>query len=590
MKKNPLINLHAWTKSARAIAGKHGLSVRFKPGGDTVKIEGLSVEIPVPDDRWTDKDFDNVLFAVDQYGSMWRYGDHAFKEYEELPPDKPIGWMLREFEQHRTMREASDEFKGSQEIMGVGVSNRLEDHVIPKMEGMDPKTAAIMEAGAEASAHWNKGYATGVGGMMPHVLKNDDGRAILEKLDDMDFNAALNGTESVADSLALAKRTFQQVWEEDPDEEEKNEREGESEGGDGEPEGGGTPLEGTNPNSGTDATAGEGKGKGKGKEAPVKGEKEVGEDSSEDDIDNTTGSGSYTITNPKGGSFTLENPERVKYYDFKKDPNGKPNSGNIANWMAHCGYTENANAAVFANRLRRMILVASQGFYTHGHRRGKLSTKNLYKLCVEHDMPGTDRMFKQKHQSDILDTCVEVLVDYSGSMCGDETVLTYEGTRLLTHAMQVLNVPCEINMFSTVLGGTHVMTVKHFDERINDDKLLDRCERAAHNMSGNNDSAAVLMCYDRVKRRPEKRKIYLVLSDGQPACGPACRNPGEALKHVVKGIQDEGIVEIMGLGVGPYSAVDYYYAQHVTVTNLEGMPTALIDLVGNKMLNTEGGS
>jgi cobalamin biosynthesis protein CobT len=410
--------------------------------------------------------------------------------------------------------------------------------------------------------------------MMKHVLKNEEGEEILKKLDSIKFDELLNNTESAEDSLALAKRVFELVWEEDADEQEKKERE--SGKGDGEGEGGGgTKLEGANPNSGTDATDGEGG-------APSDGEKGKTENPSGEDDDNLTNSGAYVITHPEGRSFTLESPDTLNHVDFKKDPEAKHNSGKIASW-AGGDLSGTANAAIFANKLRRLIMVRAQGTYTHGHRRGKLSTKNLYKLACEDDMPGEDRMFKRKHESDILDTCVEVVVDYSGSMCGEETVLTYEGTRLLCHALQVLGIPCEINMFSTIRHGTDVMTVKHFDERINDEKLLDRCERAAANMSGNNDSGAVLFCYDRVRQRPEKRKIMLVLSDGQPACG-IVDNPEEALQHVVKEIEASPDVEIMGLGVGPYAAVQYYYAQHVSVNDIEQMPTALIDLIANKML------
>ena len=52
-RSNPLIGLHSWTKSIKAIAGKHDLRVSFERGGDTVKIDGKSVSIPVPDNRWT---------------------------------------------------------------------------------------------------------------------------------------------------------------------------------------------------------------------------------------------------------------------------------------------------------------------------------------------------------------------------------------------------------------------------------------------------------------------------------------------------------------------------------------------------------
>ena len=156
---NPLLNVHGWTKLLKAIAGKHDLRVEFTTGTSKVVIEGNRVIVPVPDAKWKQADYDNVLYGVDSYGSMWRYGDKAFAEFAELPNDQPIGWMLREFEQHRTMREAGREFRGSKEIMSTGVGHRMEDDIIPNVGKMDPKAQAIIEAGAEASSHWNSGYA-----------------------------------------------------------------------------------------------------------------------------------------------------------------------------------------------------------------------------------------------------------------------------------------------------------------------------------------------------------------------------------------------------------------------------------------------
>jgi cobaltochelatase CobT len=513
---------------------------------------------------------------------MWRYGDKAFSEYQELPPDQPIGWMLREFEQHRTMREAGEEFRGSKEIMSTGVSNRMQDQIIPKVSEMDPKAQAIIEAGAEASSHWNSGFAGAVPELMSHVLRNDEAKGMVEKLDEMEFHDQLNECETVDDSLQLAKRTFKQLWEEDPDEQEKKEREsGEGEPGDGE----GEPGEG------------EGQGEGEGKGKTMMGTNPHSASDSTDDalvppsVDSdgncdrpTGGTGVHVETTPPAERVpTFEAPDAIIHVDFKADPRAQRNDHNIVGWADHQGIDlSGASAAMFANKLRRHIMVQSQSFYTHGHRRGKIGTRHLYKLLVDHTMPGEDRLFKRKHDSDILDTAIMVCVDYSGSMMGERTVLTHVGTDLMVHALQVLGVPVEVDMFSTIGDGTTMYTVKHFDERINSELLLDRSERAAMDQSNNNDAAAVLWCYNRLMRRPEERKILLVLSDGHPATHNV-RNPQEALLHVVKGIEADPRVELMGLGI-TCDAVKRYYTQSVVVHKAPDMSTALIDLIANKML------
>lgn len=564
---NPFMNLHGWTNALKAIAGKHDLIVEFVTGSDQVVIAGNKVTVPVPDKHWQQKDFDNVMYAVDQYGSMWRYGPEAFPDFAELPADKPLGWMMREFEQLRTMREAGMEFKGSKEIMSIGISNRMEQSIIPNIEKMDPKLSSVLLGGAEASTHWNRGYADGASSLIDNVLRNGEAKGCVDKLDKMEFHEKLNELEHPADSLQLAKQVFKELWDEDPDEQEKNERAEGTGGGGAAPKGMGEGTE--NPHSATDAT-----------------DEEIGytENDGHSPEPDPEAPGCHVETTPPSDRHPeFENPDDLIHIDFKKKPNCQPNRGQIAGWTR--GHTVSGSNAMFANKLRRLIMVKSQAFYTHGHRRGKLSTRNLYKLCVDHEMPGEDRMFKRKHESDILDTAVSLCVDYSGSMHGNRTALTHIGTDLLVHALNVLGVPVEVNMFSTIHKGTTMYTVKHFDEHVNPELLLDRSERAAYEQSNNNDAAAVMFNYHRLRQRPEKKKLLLVLSDGHPATHNVY-HPQEALKFVVQEIEADPMVEIMGLGIES-KAVDRYYTQHVVVNRAEDMPTALIDLVANKMLASE---
>ena len=566
MSTDPYMNLHGWSNLLQSIAGKHGVQVDFVTDTNKVEIKGDRVTVPVPDSRWTQKDFDNVLYAVDSYGSMWRYGSDAFLDFAELPADKPIGWMMREFESLRTMREAGEEFRGSKEIMSNGVGNRMEDTVIPAVDKMDSKFKAVIQAGAEASTHWNRGFASNAQNLMSKVMEDSEAAGCVSKLDKIDFHEKVDKLEHPADSLHLAKQVFKALWDEDPDEQEKQER------AEGTGTGGAAPneMKGENPHGASDMTGG------------MKFSK--GTDGNYEAVPEKDSGAHVETTPPCGRKPQFEDPTLLDHVDLKLRPDARQNRGKIASW-ADGKLDTGVNSAMFANKLRRLIMVHSQSYYTSGHKSGKISTRNLYKLCMEEEMPNEDRMFKRKHDSDILDTSVSILVDYSGSMSGSRTYLTHIGTDLLVHALNVLNVPCEVNMFTTIGEGTTVYTVKHFDEHVTKDKLLDRSERAADHQANNNDSAAVLFAYHRLKQRNEKRKILLVLSDGHPATHNVS-NAQEGLLYVTQNISKDPTVELLGLGIES-KAVNRYYPQHVCVDNAHDMPTALIDLIANKMLADE---
>lgn len=576
-KDTPLLGLYGWSNLLKSVADKHDLSVSFDNNLESVKIKGNQVRVPVPHTGWKQKHFDKVLFAVDSYGSMWRYGADAFDDFKELPPDKPLGWMMREFESIRTMREASTDFKGSKAIMSEGIDDRLKHEVIPKLPKMDPKVQSILQAGAESSIGWNEGYSSNLSDIMNTVLKNAEAASHLSKLDSMNFRDRMNSINTPKDSLKLAKDVFELLWEEDPDKQEQKER-----------------AEGKGQGKGK---GGKDKGEGSG-DAPVGLEGKDNEHSTGDQMQGGISDGNseegkgppcdIKVLPPQGREPTFEDPSLLNHVDLKKVPDalgesvsrharfGKPTDDMM-------GATSNA---MFANKMRRLIMVRSQSYYTHGHRKGKLSTRSIYKLACDHPMPGEDRMFRQKHESDVLDTVVSLCVDYSGSMAGRKTQLTVVAVDLLVNALQVLHVPCEVSMFTTHGPGTHVITVKHFDERINSELLLERSMKAARRQSNNNDAAAVLFKYERVKRRPEKRKILMVLSDGSPATHNVA-NPQEGLVHVIKGIVREGQVEIMGLGLQSDS-VKHYYDNYQVAKKAGDIPLALIKLVQDKMLSKGG--
>lgn len=583
MKGNPITHIFGWSRLLKAIAGKHNISVQFDRSGDdnSLRIDGNHITVPMPTKDWQQRDYDNVLYAVDSYGSMWRYGEAAFKDFAELPADQPIGWIMRELEQVRTSYEAGEEFRGSKDIMSVGVGNRMQDVVVPAIDHMDPKVKALLQQVAEGSNHWNTGFASALPDLMHASARDPEAAKGVDKLDGIDFQEKLNDLQNPAETLKLAKEVFEALWDEDPDEQEEKERamsgqpeDGEGEGDPSEGEGGGdgegAGMQGTNPHSCGDMLDGDME------EAAAA----VAESDGNSEPPDPNGRPQNVLTTPPSGRHhDFEDPSLLEHIDLRANPDYSYNGGNIT---PHLDRYDTGKSAVFANRMRRHLMVKSQSFYTHGHRKGKIGTRHLYKLCVDYPMPGEDRMFKRKHESDTLDTCLSILVDYSGSMSGQKTILTHIGTDLLVHAMQVLGVPCEVSMFSTIHQGTTLYTVKNFEEHVSPDTLLDRSERASNNQSNNNDSAAVMFKYERLRRRTEKRKILLVLSDGHPSTHNVS-NPQEGLKIVTNSIEADPNVELLGLGILS-EAVDRYYPHHRVVHEAEELQTALIDLVADKML------
>jgi len=80
----------------------------------------------------------------------------------------------------------------------------------------------------------------------------------------------------------------------------------------------------------------------------------------------------------------------------------------------------------------------------------------------------------------------------------------------------------------------------------------------------------------RLLKRPERRKILIVLSDGEPAFygsgggGLAKRH----CKHAVEMAEKMG-VETIGIGIMD-DAVKHYYPKHVVLKKLEDLPGAVM--------------
>lgn len=103
-------------------------------------------------------------------------------------------------------------------------------------------------------------------------------------------------------------------------------------------------------------------------------------------------------------------------------------------------------------------------------------------------------------------------------------------------------------------------------------------------MSGghNTDGEGVAEAYARLAKRPEKRKILMVLSDGQPAADGCSSLQQQHLRNTIGRIESEGC-DVIGVGIES-SAVKRYYPKWVVCNSLQELPKATMDMVSKALM------
>jgi cobalamin biosynthesis protein CobT len=231
-----------------------------------------------------------------------------------------------------------------------------------------------------------------------------------------------------------------------------------------------------------------------------------------------------------------------------------------------------------------MLQVKSAKHYVNGYKSGKMSSSRLYRVGLP-PIDGGDwnsKVFKRRTQeTNLLDTAVLVLVDWSGSMGGSKAEHAAKGAGLINEAFsKVLHIPLEILSFSCSGPEPTIAVIKSFNRNASSDEIADRfCQFLAH-MSGNNDADSLLYAYSRILKRPEKRKIILVMSDGSPADGIG--DPSYALKTVTKRIGDERMVELYGVGIMDRNVERFYPKWHV-IDYGQSIEEGLITVLGKAL-------
>jgi len=96
----------------------------------------------------------------------------------------------------------------------------------------------------------------------------------------------------------------------------------------------------------------------------------------------------------------------------------------------------------------------------------------------------------------------------------------------------------------------------------------------------NIDGEALVWAYNRISRRPEERKILMVISDGAPVDDSTLSvNPSNILemdlRGVIRFVEDASPIELTAIGIG--HDVTRYYDRAITITDADALAEALTD-------------
>ncbi len=256
-----------------------------------------------------------------------------------------------------------------------------------------------------------------------------------------------------------------------------------------------------------------------------------------------------------------------------------------------------------ANRLQRRLQAQQNRTWNFDLEEGVLDAARLARVVAN---PTTPLSFKQESDIEFKDTVVTLLIDNSGSMRGRPISIAAICADVLARTLERCQVKVEILGFTTRAwkGGQSREAWLKADRpalpgRLNDLRHIiykgaDAPWRRSHTNLGlmmkegllkeNIDGEALEWAYRRMLKRPEARRILMVISDGAPVDDSTLSvNPASYLeKHlrdVIDMVETRKGVELIAVGIG--HDVTRYYSRAVTITDVEQLAGAMTEQLAN---------
>ncbi|KJS11818.1 MAG: cobalt chelatase, partial [Hoeflea sp. BRH_c9] len=263
-----------------------------------------------------------------------------------------------------------------------------------------------------------------------------------------------------------------------------------------------------------------------------------------------------------------------------------------------------------ANRLQRRLMAQQNRAWDFDLEEGYLDSARLTRMIID---PMQPLSFKMERDTSFRDTVVTLLIDNSGSMRGRPITVAATCADILARTLERCGVKVELLGFTTkawkggqarekwLTGGKPPTPGRLNDLRHIIYKSADAPWRRARRNLGlmmregllkeNIDGEALMWAHSRLARRPEQRKILMMISDGAPVDDSTLSvNPGNYLERhlraVIEEIETRSPVELLAIGIG--HDVTRYYRRAVTIVDAEELAGAMTEQLA-ALFADEGG-
>lgn len=564
----------------RTVANDADLEVIFSDASSSPYTDGKTVYIPEFNSYTTQEDVDKLKHFVLHEALHHSKGKEFFDILRDngLSGEDKLGTVANIFEDNRIEKLGSRDYRGDnntiERYMDIAYNSALKFLDENEIDADNPEHVGMFGSlGADmmARARWSptaQGYVRRYMEKMPEPI-----RSKIEELEQNGVLKSLYDSEDVDKTFDISKKIFEHFFEESAEEhiEQCKAEQGGNEGSGSEEE------------EGDEGGSQQGKGKGDEEKPRTEWEQIPYE----------------PLSNPKGTLYEPSTaPLDIDYSNYKRgryscpgDVTEKDMSKSVEPLPERIARGEYPPSQMvpdrgFGNKVRRSIQIKSYDRRMGGYKSGNIHGKRLWRAGMPRvgDGEWNRKVFRRKEENDTLDTAVSVLIDYSGSMGGEKIENAIEAGMLLNSSIsRQLGIPVRITGFSDHIFGDGLTlgVFKNFDQRVGDEEMATRMVRFTCFMGQNSDGEYIAHEYYNLKKRPEKRKIFIVLSDGQPA-GMGGDDMWCA-KEVVKSIENDKEVEIYGIGIMS-SAVKEIYKERKVINSANQLERALLDTIKRKIV------
>lgn len=251
-----------------------------------------------------------------------------------------------------------------------------------------------------------------------------------------------------------------------------------------------------------------------------------------------------------------------------------------------------------AGQLQRLLMANQNRHWKFDLEEGLLDSSRLTRIITQ---PYSGLSFKQESDLEFKDTVVTLLVDNSKSMLGKPIAIAASCADILSQTLERCGISVEILGFTTTeLHGGPLFNQWKADGKTTDPgrlnglrhiiyKSADMPYRRARSGFGlmlhkdllkqNIDGEALLWATERLQRRPEERKILLVISDGAPidTSTMSANRENYLIDHlhkVIDSIESNSKIELAAIGIG--HDVTSYYERAITIRDAKDLGKTLL--------------